>query len=111
MHVVVAFASRLSRIRVHSQDDYTGGVYGLPESNNATLDDLDHVISVTGWGVDADNNEYWHVRNSWGSWWGEDGFMRIVTSRNAGPKGRRNNGIELECAYGVVGKKSWRFEK
>lgn len=91
------------------QDTYTGGVYAL--KNTTDPDDLDHVVSITGWGIDGEGNEYWHLRNSWGSFWGEDGFMRIVTSRNNGPKGRNNNGIELECAYGVVSKNSWRHEK
>ena len=90
------------------QDGYTGGVYSL---KNSTIDDLDHVISIVGWGVDKKGNEYWHLRNSWGSWWGENGYMRIVTSRNNGPAGRLNNGVELACNYGVVTKDAWRHKK
>jgi len=76
---------------------YTGGVYS---EANATY--IDHVISIVGWGVDTSKDEYWVVRNSWGTSWGESGYMRIVTSENTGPAGTGNNQIETQCAYGVV---------
>lgn len=40
---------------------------------------IDHAILAVGYGVDTDNNdmEYLIVKNSWGSSWGEDGYVRI----------------------------------
>lgn len=37
----------------------------------------DHTISVVGWGVDATEGLFFTVRNSWGEYWGEHGFVRI----------------------------------
>ena len=64
-------------------DAYTGGVYqdnqtGCPGSDCAyTI--TNHAIALVGWNDngDAANNGYWILRNSWGTSWGEQGYMRI----------------------------------
>jgi len=78
-------------------EKYTGGIYSEPGARA-----IDHIISVVGWGMASSGDEYWLVRNSWGRPWGEDGYMRIVTTENKGPAGKHNNAIETECAFGVV---------
>lgn len=52
-------------------EEYTGGI--------ATDDgeSVDHVVSVVGWGTDEKEGKYWIVRNSWGEYWGEFGYIRV----------------------------------
>jgi cathepsin X len=50
---------------------YTGGIATSTEAG------VNHVISVVGWGTDATEGLYWHVRNSWGEYWGEAGYVRV----------------------------------
>lgn len=48
---------------------YGGGVYN---GCDATKPDIDHAVQAVGYGTDAAaGQDYWLVRNSWGSSWGE----------------------------------------
>jgi len=81
-----------------AMEAYTGGIFSGTKTS-----ETNHIISVAGWGVDPKTkDEYWVMRNSWGNPWGEDGIMRIVTSKNTGPGGTGNNAIETACGFGVV---------
>ena len=51
-------------------------------------DEIDHVVEVVGWGTD-----HWIVRNSWGSYWGENGFVRIAFGALK---------LEEECTWATV---------
>merc|ERR1712013_523589 len=52
---------------------YEGGVFS--QTKEAPI--INHEVSVIGWGVTDDGEEFWVVRNSWGTYWGEEGFFRI----------------------------------
>ena len=57
---------------------------------------LNHAISIVGWGVDAKEGPYWVGRNSWGHYWGELGFFRIE-------RGNNTLGVESRCVWGTPG--------
>jgi C1A family cysteine protease len=54
---------------------------------------LDHATNVVGWG-EQNGTEYWIMRNSWGSSWGESGYMRIAIV-----DGHGICGIQMEPLY------------
>lgn len=53
---------------------YTGGI--LTEDNCPDAQ-LNHAVQATGYGIDEKGVKYYIIRNSWGSGWGESGFLRI----------------------------------
>ncbi len=40
--------------------------------------DVDHAIVLVGYGTDASAGDYWLIRNSWSSGWGEAGYIRLA---------------------------------
>jgi len=65
-------------INANRMNLYRGGVYddtSCPHSRN-------HAVSIVGYGSDEYGRDYYIVRNSWGSTWGENGYMRIRRGRN-----------------------------
>ena len=42
---------------------------------------IDHAVALVGYGSE-DGQEYYILRNSWGTTWGEDGYMRLASNGN-----------------------------
>jgi len=58
--------------------DYEGGILHNNYTNNNSWTQIDHAVQVVGYGHDDGlHQDYWIVRNSWGTNWGEEGFIRL----------------------------------
>jgi len=75
---------------------YKSGVYDDPDCG----DQLDHGVLLVGYGYDVDSGlDYWKIKNSWSSDWGEDGYMRLLKGSDSS---EGQCGIAMDASYPVI---------
>jgi C1A family cysteine protease len=58
---------------------YTSGIF----DSSSCGTQLDHGVALVGYGVES-GTEYFILRNSWNTTWGEEGYMKIASTSGAG---------------------------
>jgi len=56
---------------------------------------LNHAVTITGYGKNWYGTDYWTVKNSYGPTWGEEGYFRIQ-------RGSNTCGIEMNVVTALV---------
>lgn len=66
---------------------YAGGIFSNSSCPN-TLDDINFALLNVGYDTSSDGIDYWILKNSFGTDWGEEGYLRLK-------KGTEELGIPL----------------
>jgi len=72
---------------------YNEGVY---YEKACSAVNLDHGVLVVGYGTTDDGTDYWLVKNSWGTTWGDEGYVKMARNR------KNNCGIASDASYPLV---------
>eukprot|EP00935_MAST-01C_sp_MAST-1C-sp1_P000299 g299.t1 len=78
LHALATVGPLAINVQANTWRNYETGVYD--GCTNLTAVDIDHVVQLVGYGTDAQHGDYWLVRNSWNTGFGESGYIRLRRS-------------------------------
>ena len=79
---------------IHADDNFEKNYDGTTIYQEKTIGMINHEISVVGYGITEEGQEYWIGRNSWGTYWGDYGFFYMNMYKE-------NLHIEKDCIAGI----------
>lgn len=82
-------------VQVHlNLQHYDFGIYYIPEWKSSNIV---HSMLIVGYGTDNElNQDYWLLKNSFGTNWGENGYIRMARNRD------NNCGIVNNAHYPLI---------
>jgi len=76
LHAVATVGPIAVAVDASAWHNYESGIYnGCSYSDNI---DVNHVVVLVGYGTDEELGDYWLIRNSWGTGYGENGYIRLA---------------------------------
>merc|ERR1719265_552847 len=60
---------------------YESGVLKVDSCKNDATQ-IDHAVVLTGYGTDEKGIDYYTIRNSWSTYWGDEGYVKIARGDN-----------------------------
>ncbi|XP_066353896.1 senescence-specific cysteine protease SAG39-like [Miscanthus floridulus] len=79
---------------------YSSGVYGAAGVVRCKNSSLNHALTAVGYGTDEHGTRYWLMKNSWGTGWGEGGYVKIA--RDVATDAAGVCGLAVQASYPVA---------
>lgn len=68
-------------VAIHANENfmnYRTGVFDDPDCSKST----NHAVLIVGYGTE-NGKDYWLVKNSWGIYWGDNGYIKMARNKNS----------------------------
>eukprot|EP00919_Chromeraceae_sp_WS-2016_P026186 GHVR01061931.1.p1 GENE.GHVR01061931.1~~GHVR01061931.1.p1 ORF type:complete len:313 (+),score=84.61 GHVR01061931.1:398-1336(+) len=63
---------------------------------------LNHAVTAVGYGTTAEGVPYWLIKNSWGSTWGDNGYIKIKRETDEDARGYGQCGVSMYPVAAII---------